>query len=1316
MNLVNECTTISNTAQQRYSEMDVITRSVGAAVVNLQTHVQNLVQKCNDARTWAAEVLRDHQSLLENWERSLGQLRTIPATAPMIRFIVGRDPRNGKQQACLEDLIDLVEVRRAADVAKRAAAQFERGVAELESVMDELTEGTNAIGQKSENGVARSSSERSGEPTQLMEDIEAIARKVDSDYESVLGFQNTPKNVSQASKSALLHTKNFLPNLRKRYLEMHDLLRQATEVRNEAAVESVEVMQSIAMLNSMCTEVADRLSSLDVAPEEDKAFALLQLVHQLPAVYASFVSEAIRRREWSEKIKSDSSTIANEVAAFQDEEERRRKKWQKSTGALFWADKNEGKAMGLEVNLLGDGEQWPLASREDLEQLLQALKSQDSRPDVISAVSQIMEELNRPTKQQIKTVKGFKNGSFHEAVMSRSALLARSEDNLVRDLQQQNSKLEQKLKGSESRVRRLEDLLHRQSVASRSSTGFQPPATPIIDRHDVPASPRVPDYPSRPGSAASRRFSATQGPDEKALVQRLIVVEAELIAERERAAGLEKEVSAKTNAHNEIKGLVAEANSTKKDLMENLEAQQREFGIERQSLEAEIKKLKAKLEEYEDDMDRIMGSRDQVDERVRLMQQELEKVRAESAAETDKAQGQVDFLRNDAKLQRESNEALERQLQVAREEAVESKKRAQQAELDGDKRLQDLYGVLLSNEERPTDSNELVESLLARWTDMVGEVEMHKRDVELARHDRQDAQTTLTNLKGELSTMRVQYNKMTTKFAESQETLEAERAKFMALVDQLVDEREQLTLLRNKFAEGETGSEALRNRIQEEEQSVATLSEELAANRSRVGSLEDELHSAQEQLQTSHMRYEKLSERFEARTLRAKELTQRLYTQNDRLIRLLDRLSYSVTRQNGTMTITKNPRAERSRDNNNADSSDPGSSMRRSLSGATSITKALADSADLSTLYWMEGSPSPHSSTYIDGDIETRKYDSFLSTLGCLDVDSFSDILLKRLRDTEHTLRKYTLASRTYRDKSHAYQQEASQKIAYRHFGVGDLALFLPTRNQAMGAWAAFNVGAPHYFLREREGMGLARREWLVARITSISERVVDLSKSLGRSATADKGSIGENESFEEDENDNPFELSDGLRWYLLDAVEERAGTAPSTPGLGKSTVATTSVDAQGAIMGRQQSSSSHRKGLSIGGGGGERGMGSVVEGVSKTLSRSLDSRRSSVNSKKGVAGVVSLLGGGGGTGTPKTKGSVSEVVQAEVGGSRRGSVTSQAATGGIDPSTGATAALPRSGSSTAMAPPPLPSNLRTGGSNLSQEVRPTPLDDLLGP
>lgn len=104
-----------------------------------------------------------------------------------------------------------------------------------------------------------------------------------------------------------------------------------------------------------------------------------------------------------------------------------------------------------------------------------------------------------------------------------------------------------------------------------------------------------------------------------------------------------------------------EANSTKQDLLQNLEAQQNEFSAERRSLELEIRDLKAKIESYEDDMDRIIGSRENeksaIDERVRSLQQELERARAESLAEAEKTQGQIDFLRNDAKLQRESNEA-----------------------------------------------------------------------------------------------------------------------------------------------------------------------------------------------------------------------------------------------------------------------------------------------------------------------------------------------------------------------------------------------------------------------------------------------------------------------------------------------------------------------------------------------------------------------------------------------------------------------------------------------------------------------------------
>ena len=79
--------------------------------------------------------------------------------------------------------------------------------------------------------------------------------------------------------------------------------------------------------------------------------------------------------------------------------------------------------------------------------------------------------------------------------------------------------------------------------------------------------------------------------------------------------------------------------------------------------------------------------------------------------------------------------------------------------------------------------------------------------------------------------------------------------------------------------------------------------------------------------------------------------------------------------------------------------------------------------------------------------------------------------------------------------------------------------------------------------------------------------------------------------------DENPFELSDGLRWYLLDAVEEKPG-APATPGLAKSTVASAHVDAKGSIRLKR----------------------ATDEGaIAKTLSRSLDSRRESSNSKRGT-------------------------------------------------------------------------------------------------
>ncbi|KAH8889491.1 hypothetical protein GQ53DRAFT_748184 [Thozetella sp. PMI_491] len=300
------------------------------------------------------------------------------------------------------------------------------------------------------------------------------------------------------------------------------------------------------------------------------------------------------------------------------------------------------------------------------------------------------------------------------------------------------------------------------------------------------------------------------------------------------------------------------------------------------------------------------------------------------------------------------------------------------------------------------------------------------------------------------------------------------------------------------------------------------------------------------------------------------------------------------------MVIQRIPRSERSPQN--ANDPDLGSSLRRS---GTLISHAPPDPGELELLYWMNSS---------EPEVESEKYEAYMSALGSFDIDAFSEMVYKRLKDVEHLARKLQRDARSYKERAHVLQKESHDKIAIKHFKEGDLALFLPTRNQTTGAWAAFNVGFPHYFLREQEAHRLRNREWLVARIARIQERVVDLSKSLQHQPGSGKkdgasGVTAESDSLAEEENENPFDLSDGLRWYLIDASEDKPG-APSTPGLAKTTVAANNVEAMADI---------HTHGRSASKGSGRAGLVSGIEGVSKTLSKSLESRRSSTGSKKAL-------------------------------------------------------------------------------------------------
>lgn len=1195
--LAEDCARLNSEAIARYDEMDAIIKCLDAAVANLEISVKQIEPKYHDLKKWVEPALLEHERLASMWEQHIGLARNTPVSPAMVKFMTKREVPKG--QVTLENLIELETAQKAGKLAPTAKRRFSDKAARLDELASQMYRGLEELIANFEKVMNRSVLGHSNDSAQLLEDIEALVNQIDSDYRTILGYSGSQRDLAQASKMASIHTERLVPSLRKRAKEMDELAQYATTARNAIASESVSSMRDITNVTSLHSNVRSQINVLNQAEDDMTTFDYLRLIQQLPYMYVSFLVEAIRRREWVDKVKTDSSTLANEMALFQDEESKRRRKWHKMVGSMY-GPALDTNVIGLEVNLLGEDVPWPPITRDELNVFVRSLQDQDVDQAVLNGIEKVVQELHSPTKQQSKRLKAFKNGSVHEAALGKSGLMIRGDDDLLRSLQDDKSKMESKLRTAESRVRRLEDLLHRQSQASRPSNLFQPQNQPR-ERRDSTSSVR--------SNRLGDRRRSSDGADP--LLRRIAQLENELREERQRSTRIQKDIGVRATEHDHMKTQIQEANSTKKDLLENMEALKREFVDERKSLEGEIKTLKAQLEDNEDDMEHFDESREKekasFDAKIQELEAQMLNLAEQKAGEVLKAQGQVDSLLKEAQTQRERIELLEKQCREAQDERQSLLQKLQAAQHIADKQLDSLckiHSEVLPGESVPTDVADLAESSVSQVAKMIAKLRNMESDYAPVQANLDHALLAIEQLNGELRGTQSELRNKEDVVAQLRERASEEEARVSALEKELAHGRNELSQLRAQLSAGETGSETLQKKLESGEEKIGQLAEELASRQIRLGSLEDELDSVKQRCEEVQTQSTALTAQYEARDSRTSDLTQRLYAQSDRLTRFLERCGYAVERKSGAMVISKVPRSERVTQNAN-DSSDAGNSVRRSIS----LAKSTGDGADLELLYWMKER---------DSMSEADRYSAYLDKLGSFDMDAFSDTIYTRIKEAEHKARKWQREARAYRDRAHAHQKDAYDKIAFKNFKDGDLALFLPTRNQQAGAWAAFNVGFPHYFLREQDSHRLRHREWLVARISRIQERVVDLSKSLQPAA--------DSESMNEDENDNPFQLSDGLRWYLIDAQEDKVG-APSTPGMGKSTVAANNVEATANIQS-----------LPIKGKAKNRDSIASIEGINKTLSKSLDSRRSSSGSKKALP-----FAGSGGTALLKSSALASE-------------------------------------------------------------------------
>ncbi|KAF9956768.1 oligomeric, coiled-coil, peripheral membrane protein [Mortierella alpina] len=208
---------------------------------------------------------------------------------------------------------------------------------------------------------------------------------------------------------------------------------------------------------------------------------------------------------------------------------------------------------------------------------------------------------------------------------------------------------------------------------------------------------------------------------------------------------------------------------------------------------------------------------------------------------------------------------------------------------------------------------------------------------------------------------------------------------------------------------------------------------------------------------------------------------------------------------------------------------------KRSKSGSALITPTVVPAGSSSTAVASTGVSSSTGGSRSSSTTVPLPKDVLQSfDFSDLNVAEATALIKKKLSDTEHLLKRWQRECKHLKEKYHRASVEAHEKIAFRNFKVDDLTLFLPTRNSISKPWAAFNINFPHYFLNMTPTMSnqLRNREWIVARITSITEAIVDkrLAEDEDENGASSSTSTAVSPS-------NPFGLADGVKYYLLDAT-----------------------------------------------------------------------------------------------------------------------------------------------------------------------------------
>lgn len=1125
--------TLFDSIESNIVESSVIKQAVDISLTFLRQQVVTL-KKSIDASTSFISTLEEHEELQSNLKTALETAKRIP----IHKSFVANYANNTK----LYDWIDKEEV-------ERVSVNFETNVSSLREYSQKLPGMLDSVQQKVrdlENGAkvwfsapeapinsdsllidatsaqheeiyANSDSlynvlESWKDYKAIADDLSTVVRKIQHDCNNITSLPDTPANVRNATRIAQNQERELLPKafaFTQDLWQIHEIWAISKAYNSKKAI---SFLRTLSQIQSTFGPIRSQLTQLNQTirtTEEEQA--IIARVVDMPYLYGALLFELIRRQEWIKSMKSHVSKTAETMAQWREDEIKRRTKWIRQLGGslgmlkriggggtscfgensdvpkvdITIINSNETKVYNLSRKDMDDYMQLLLSLNimEDHAELTKLISKSDKQNPFSEAVSivqqQFVQQPQQPNPQQLLRRKSlFKEGNLSEYAQTQSTTLSKSIslksiDNNSNSSNSQSSNTDAttalKIQAYETRIRKLEDLLQRNQLRSAWPNKFKLNNSPPAEAN------------SNPESKADS-FEA----DRKLLMEKIEKLQKDLTekdSEIEKLQASNKEyISQLENKNHSLE----EARMMKSDLMANLSTKESEFNAERRSLREELSQAKSRNDDLEIELEREMKACSDLEEKLRQISKQKQSIAA----------NQHRSLINERKMRLSAERRL-RKLQARYNSIRFTAQDLSQRLLTFTIRANDMLECLGLQVSKEYDDDkkalltfkiQRVKGLGRRARSALSTVANTSADLEESANNNdtnQEVSTTKSTSLSKSNSLKFTASTLSNRDANAGKGLAVVSTKFTLSRQGLVKPVEidpSVLYWIDSDNDSEDGSE-------ENDSSYAEDSEE-----------ETNINSDNDEKSSNILSEEKNSE-------------------TDSILSNAESTSSSllVVQKNGPSSSVLTP----------SPLHNEGSNKNKQPASQVQNNKATSQFNHFGPSQAQKKKSKSNSTTKADSNtisaenhIEAR-YQKFLNTI-YMDYDLLRDSVAQRFGDVENFARRLQKEVRLYRERSFTNEQLSRNKISFKSFKLGELALFLPTRNPARSPnpWAAFNVDAPHYFLNPKPEHHLESREWLVARITKIEERIVD--RSSGK------------------EEHNPFGLSDGVRWHLLEAVEER--------------------------------------------------------------------------------------------------------------------------------------------------------------------------------